>query len=638
MLLYRKYTYEERHSYSLDAIAEHELGEHKTQYEGTLDQLYNQDFKKFIEYNRQDVMIIAKLDEKLKFLDLANTIAHENTVLLQTAMGSVAMIEQAIINEAHDRGMVVPDKVRGDKDDSRAAGAYVAYPVKGVHDYIGSIDINSLYPSVLRAMNMGEETIVGQLRQTKTDQFIQKKMDAGSGFAGAWEGLFASLEYTDVIEGRRDVNVTIDWHDGSSDEYTASQIRELIFNGDRPWCLTANGTIFTYEKEAVIPGLLKRWYSERKQMQAKLKEAIDAGDKKQEEYWDKRQLVKKILLNSLYGALLNAHCRFFDKRIGQSTTLTGRSICKHMASHINECITGKYEHTGKSIVYGDTDSCYFSAWPAVKDDVESGNLEWNKDTAVALYDSISDNLNESFPVYMEQAFHCPRDIGTVIRGGREIVATKGLFITKKRYALMYYDKDGKRYDSPEKPGKVKAMGLDLRRSDTPKFVQEFLMEILIDLLTGKGREVIVEKIVAFKGEFKQKHSWEKGTPKRVNNLTKYTAMYNKNPNSALPGHVRAAVNWNNLKRMNSDNYSKTIVDGMKTIVCKLRNNPLNLTSVAYPIDEQHLPEWFKSLPFDDELMLETIVDQKVENLLGELDWDLAASTDTKTTFQSLFEF
>jgi hypothetical protein len=164
------------------------------------------------------------------------------------------------------------------------------------------------------------------------------------------------------------------------------------------------------------------------------------------------------------------------------------------------------------------------------------------------------------------------------------------------------------------------------------------MEILIDLLTGKGREVIVEKIVAFKGEFKQKHSWEKGTPKRVNNLTKYTAMYNKNPNSALPGHVRAAVNWNNLKRMNSDNYSKTIVDGMKTIVCKLRNNPLNLTSVAYPIDEQHLPEWFKSLPFDDELMLETIVDQKVENLLGELDWDLAASTDTKTTFQSLFEF
>lgn len=164
------------------------------------------------------------------------------------------------------------------------------------------------------------------------------------------------------------------------------------------------------------------------------------------------------------------------------------------------------------------------------------------------------------------------------------------------------------------------------------------MEILIDLLTGNGKDIIVEKIIAFKGEFKRKLSWEKGTPKRVNNLTKYTAMYNKNNNAALPGHVRASVNWNILRRMNSDNYSKEIVDGMKTIVCKLRNNPLNLTSIAYPIDEQHLPEWFKALPFDDESMLETIVDQKVDNLLGVLDWDLASCTDTKTTFQSLFEF
>jgi hypothetical protein len=118
--------------------------------------------------------------------------------------------------------------------------------------------------------------------------------------------------------------------------------------------LSANGTIFTYEYEGIIPGLLARWYAERKSLQAKLKEAIDAGNKIEEEYWDKRQLVKKINLNSLYGAILNAGCRFFDKRIGQSTTLVGRKVAKHMAAKVNEIITGEYNHLGKSIIYGDS--------------------------------------------------------------------------------------------------------------------------------------------------------------------------------------------------------------------------------------------------------------------------------------------
>ena len=117
--------------------------------------------------------------------------------------------------------------------------------------------------------------------------------------------------------------------------------------------LSANGTIFSYEQKAVVPGLLERWYAERKELQAKKKESTTEEDKA---FWDKRQLVKKINLNSLYGAILNPGCRFFDKRIGQSTTLTGRIIAKHMDAYINECITGEYDHTGPAIIYGDTPS------------------------------------------------------------------------------------------------------------------------------------------------------------------------------------------------------------------------------------------------------------------------------------------
>jgi hypothetical protein len=157
-------------------------------------------------------------------------------------------------------------------------------------------------------------------------------------------------------------------------------------------------------------------------------------------------------------------------------------------------------------------------------------------------------------------------------------------------------------------------------------------------LTGSSREATVDKVRNFKLKFADLPAWQKGTPKRVNNLTKYTAEEQRLGKANMPGHVRAAMNWNNLKNMMSDNYSMSIVDGMKTIVCKLKDNPIGFTSVGYPIDESRIPQWFKDLPFDDDLMETTIVDQKVENLLGVLGWRIAESTDIKSTFDSLFSW
>ena len=636
--LYRKYTYEERHTYRLDAIGEMEIGESKTVYEGTLDQLYNNDFRKFIEYNRQDCALLDKLDKKLKFLDLANTVAHENTVLLQTTMGAVAVTEQAIVNEAHHRGMIVPSRPRRDDTaNNQAAGAYVAYPKKGLHDYIGSMDINSLYPSVIRALNMGPETIVGQLRQDYTKEEIETKIAKGDSFAGAWEGKFGSNEYEFVMNQDRAHDIIIDWENGETSVMSGAQIYELIFESNNLWMLSANGTIFTHEREGIIPGLLKRWYAERKEMQAKLKEAIKAENKIEEEYWDKRQLVKKINLNSLYGAILNAGCRFFDNRIGQSTTLTGRGIARHMAAKINEVITGEYNHIGKSIIYGDTDSAYFSAYTSLKNEIAKGQIPWDKDTVIQLYDTIAAEVNSTFPQFMLDAHHCPKSRGDVIKAGREIVAIKGLFITKKRYAVLYYDKEGKRSDVDGKPGKIKAMGLDLKRSDTPEFMQKFLEEILTKVLNGSGEKEILDRISEFRTEFKARPGWEKGSPKRANNITEYEAKEKKAGKANMPGHVRASINWNTLKRMNGDKYSMQITDGAKVIVCKVKANPLGYTSIAYPVDELRLPKWFQELPFDHHEMEATIINNKIENLIGVLEWDLSSNTETNT-FASLFSF
>jgi len=636
--LYRKYTYEERHTYRLDAIGEMEVGESKTVYEGTLDQLYNNDFRKFIEYNRQDCALLDKLDKKLKFIDLANTLAHECTVLLQTTMGAVAVTEQAIINEAHSKGLVVPSRPRRDDGaDNQAAGAYVAYPKKGLHEWIGSMDINSLYPSAIRALNMGPETIIGQLRQDYTREEIENKMAKGASFAAAWEGKFGSNEYEFVMAQDKAHDIIVDWEDGSTDVLSGAQIYNLIFESHQPWMISANGTIFTYEKEGVVPGLLKRWYAERKDMQKKLKEAIAAENKIEEEYWDKRQLVKKINLNSLYGAILNPGCRFFDKRIGQSTTLTGRRIARHMAAKVNEYIAGEYDYVGKSVIYGDTDSVYFSAWPVLKHDIQKGLIPWNKDTVVQLYDQIAEEVNATFPQFMLDDFHCPKTRGEVIKAGREIVADRGLFITKKRYAVQYYDKEGKRTDVDGKGGKVKAMGLDLKRSDTPEFMQKFLEEILIKVLNGAQEQEILDRISEFRTEFKSRPGWEKGSPKRANNITEYQAKEKKQGKANMPGHVRASINWNTLKTMHGDKYSQQIVDGMKVIVCKVKDNPLGYTSVAYPVDELRLPKWFQELPFDDSAMESTIINNKLENLIGVLEWDLESTTQDNN-FGSLFTF
>jgi len=543
----------------------------------------------------------------------------------------VAMTDQAIINEAHGRGVMVMDRKRGDGIETQAAGAYVAYPKKGVHDWIGSMDLNSLYPSLIRALNMSPETIVGQVRQQQTKQEIKEWLAKGEGFADYWDGKFAVHEYEEVMAKNKAYDVIIDWEDGRSTEMSAAEAYELIYLSGKPWMLTANGTIFTFEKQGIIPGLLARWYSERKDLQKKAKEAYGTD---MFEYWDKRQLVKKINLNSLYGALLNAGSRFFDLRMGQSTTLCGRQVAKHMASQVNEMFTGEYNHVGETIIYGDTDSCYFSAYPIYKEQIARNEIEWTRDKIIELYDTVADEVNATFPGFMNQAFNCPTNYGEIIKAGREVVASKGLFITKKRYAVLIYDKEGKRKDKDGELGEIKAMGLDLKRSDTPEFMQKFLEQILLMVLNGQDKQDVIDAINEFRTAFKERPGWEKGTPKRVNNLTKHTEVFGKTGKCGV-GHAMAAINWNRFKKAHSDQRSMDITDGMKVIVCKLKSNPMGITSIAYPTDELRLPEWFKELSFDNAAMEATIIDNKVDNLIGVLDWDISAS-DQKTSFDMLF--
>ena len=310
--LYRKHTYQELHSYKLDFVGEIDTGERKVPYEGTLDQLYNNDFKKFIEYNRQDVMLLVKIDNKRKLIDLCNNLAHQNCVLLATTRGSVALIDQAIVNDAWDNSLVVPNRkaetepdeigsYESDDDDEDGTnneahgivGAYVADPVQGMHDWIGGVDINSLYPSTIRALNMSPETIIGHIRPEYTDKLIRKKMHEKKTFADAWHGLFATLEFTEVHK-QSDMPITVDFEEGGHLTLTAKELYHLVYQSGKPWILSANGTIFDLTREGIIPGLLARWYSERKQLQKNMR-SIDKIKKGIEIPEDLLESVKKLL-------------------------------------------------------------------------------------------------------------------------------------------------------------------------------------------------------------------------------------------------------------------------------------------------------------------------------------------------------
>ena len=598
-----------------------------------------------IEYNRQDVKLLTKLDAKLQFIQLTNVLAHQNCILFATTMGTVALTDQALILEAHSKDQRIPSREREHGSESkRIAGGYVSKPIAGLSKWIGSVDINSLYPSVIRSLNMSPETLVGQVRQDLTKAYFQNAK--GTQYSGdfddededeeatadKWDGIFACLEYTEIMKKSQEI-FTVDLTDQDPIQMTGEQIYDWIFAPDSDFCISANGTIFRTDVDGLIPGLLAKWYSSRKEMQKKakefeqlvtetkddelkLKEYTDLRD-----YWNQRQQAYKILLNALYGAIVNEGSRFHDQRIGQSTTLTGRTITKHMNAKINEALTGDYNVSGKCIVAADTDSCYFSVG-YVEDELKEQGFELDKDSFVELANSLAETANESFPEFLEESFHITNDNKKIIKCGREICAETGLFIKKKKYAILYYDKEGFRKDVDGKRGELKIMGLDTQRADTPKTIQDFLKEVLMRVLSGKQ---VIDFIRDFRQKVKDLPSWEKGTPKRVNNLSKYRDRILKNTKAPCPGHVRASINWNSLLKMHNDNFTMPIADGQKTIFCKLKQNPMGYTSVCFPVDEFNLPKWFKELPFDDEAMEFTLIDKKLKNIIGVLNFDINAS-------------
>lgn len=281
LLLYKKHTMSEHESYSLDNISFEELGERKVAYEGTLTNLYYDDFRLFLEYNKQDTMLLHRLDSKLNYISIHNRQAHQIPVTLEATMGTVAWFDQSVINSAHELGLIIPDRIEGKSEEWTGItppGAFVQDPVVGLHEWIADTDLNSLYPSTIRCLNMSPETIVGQVKLTKTlphlwskieeNNLWRKKAERVPDWGAAWGGdeMFGTLEYQAIMEQTADI-LTLVLESGEVVAITAKEIYDLVYEPNSNLCISAFGTIFRTDKQGLVAKILSDWYADRKRMQ-----------------------------------------------------------------------------------------------------------------------------------------------------------------------------------------------------------------------------------------------------------------------------------------------------------------------------------------------------------------------------------
>lgn len=630
--LFQKFTFDGHTSYALGHILQEEVGLGKIEYEGTLEQLYNNDFELFTVYNFRDVDGLVQLDQKRKFIALANQMAHESTVLFGSVLGTVAYVETAITNHAHNKlKKIVHDKNIQEHD--KVEGAIVMTPKIGLHENIGAVDINSLYPNTIRTLNISPEKIVGQ--------FTAKE--------NAWR----------AILNETDERLTFIFEDGTQEILTAAEWKNILL--EEKFAISAYGTVFDQScGNGVVADILGYWYSERKRLQAEKKKYGKLAEKETdpvkkaeylalEEQYDLLQLTKKISMNSLYGALLNQAFRFGDERMGASVTASGRQITTFMIENIGEVITGeliplkketKLDKKGKlqhlytcdsdAIIYGDTDSCYFKCLGAT-----------NIEEAIEIADLTAQEVNNRFPVFIRNAFLCQPGFDELIKAGREIVGSRGIFQAKKKYMIKVVDKEGKRVNE------LKSMGSEIKKSDTPKIIQLFLKDTVNQILDGVDYDRVAEFVNNERKRIMKSGKvslFSVGVAKQVNELDKFLAEY-RAPGSqrsksgkklTIPGHARAALNYN-MMLDHFDKGAKPIVSGDKILVYYLRPNEYNYESMAVPSDMTRFPDWFiENFKVDKSKTEERMFDSKLEGIFTAIGKDVPSPQSVLTN--SLMSF
>lgn len=562
MEIFKKFEVTERRSYSLEAISEEKFPDMaKLEYDGSLYDLYRDDFEYFIKYNIRDCEILKALEDDLGYIQLAIQFANSSTGLLSDVLGTTRLAELAIINFNHAHGDLKAEDTRyaDGGNGEKFTGALVLNPIVGMHKWVAAVDVMSLYPSAMRAVNISPETIVGQF--------------------------FDTHKAYNAILNRTDEMLFFKFENGDTEERTAKDWRQYLL--DTQCSISGYGSVFTLKKQGCIPAILTSWFAERKRYKkalAKAKDGMKASTPGSAEYLEfkheyenahRLQYVFKIRLNSLYGALGNKFFKYYDVRLAESTTRCGRNLLMHMDKTVAKALDGEYTYPSESIVYSDTDSCYFKTYAE------------DLDGAIKVGQAIEHTVNAAFPAFCAEAFLCTPEYRNLIFAELDVVASKSIFIKKKYYVMQTDYADGSKTD------KIKLMGVQLKKTTIPKKVAQKLTSIVQSLLKdGNWRELSGE-LVEYNDHMMSDAPYDLiGIPGGVKNVTAKEEEYKLNPKAKLSGGESAAIFYNLCLEQYGDTESFKILSGMKIRRFKLKKKFGRFKSIALPSDLTKPPVWF----------------------------------------------
>ena len=531
--LYKKFTYQNQESYRLDHICMVELGQKKLDHSefDTFKEFYENDWQKFIEYNIHDVRLVDKLDDKMKLIDLAYTMAYDAKVNYEDVFSQVRMWDNYIYVELLKRNIAIPPKKQNDKSE-KYAGAYVKEPKTGRYDWVVNFDLNSLYPHLIMQYNISPET----LRETR--------------------------------------------HPNASVEGILNKKTEI----DGEFAVCANGAQYRKDVQGFLPLMMQKMYDSRVIFKKKMIKAKQEYEKNPSVELTKEiarcnniQMAKKISLNSAYGAIGNEHFRYYRLANAEAITLSGqvsiRWIENKMNGYLNKLLsTDNFDY----VIASDTDSIYLNLGPLV--DKFFSNKSGDKIRIVELLDKICKDKLEPFidSCYKELASYVSAYDQKMIMK-RENIADRGIWTAKKRYILNVWDSEGVRYKEP----KMKIMGLETARSSTPAYFRDKLYAAF-KIIISKTNDELISFINDVRTETRERPYEEVAFPRGVNNLEKYrnrTDIYSK----GTPIHVRGALLYNHYVRKHKvENKHPLIQEGEKIKFMYLKTpNPLHENAISF---------------------------------------------------------